>query len=68
MRTKIASIDGPEIHIDLSNVVLIELHGQKSSQAGWVSVRMSMLNGRNVESKMSPADYDLLIEKWITPQ
>lgn len=64
MRTKLKNVDGPEIHIDLNDISLIEMFGQRDSKAGWVQVKITLKSGQNVEIKMQVIDYDELLQAW----
>lgn len=68
MRTKLKNLDVSEIHVDLDDVSLIEMRGQKESVAGWVRVLFSMRNGRQVDIKMQVIDYEEVLLLWNPPE
>lgn len=64
MKTAIKVIEGPQINIDLSDVTMIEMYGQRDSEAGWVHVKLTIRSGAVVSTKMTPASYDQLLIDW----
>jgi hypothetical protein len=62
---------GPGISIDLEDVSMIEEYGDRSSDAGWVEVVLTLRNGQSRSIKLSAEDVDGLVKAWenkpVTP-
>lgn len=57
---------GPEINIDLADVMRIEMHGQRESQAGWVTTKITTRSEpQAIEARMAPEDHDQLVTDWM---
>jgi hypothetical protein len=55
---------GPGISIDLEDVSMIEEYGDRSSDAGWVEVVLTLRNGQSRSIKLSAEDVDGLVADW----
>lgn len=55
---------GPRFTVDLKEVTLIEETGSRDSQAGWVTISITMRSGLRIQAKMAPEDVDQLVTDW----
>jgi len=55
---------GPGISIDLEDVSMIEEYGDRSSDAGWVEVVLTLRTGQSRSIKLSVDAVDSLIADW----
>ena len=55
---------GPGISIDLGDVSMIEEYGDRSSNAGWVEVVLTLRTGQSRSIKLSVDAVDSLIADW----
>lgn len=67
MKSKLVTIEGPEINIDLSEIAMLEMYGQRDSGAGWVVAKITLKSGLTLDPKMSPEEYDKLVLGWNPP-
>lgn len=65
MKTKLQTIDGTDLYIDLADVSMLEMHGQRESKAGWVKIKLTLRSGQVVETKLTPEEYDIIKSKWL---
>jgi len=55
---------GPGISIDLEDVSMIEEYGDRSSDAGWVEVVLTLRTGQSRSIKLSVDAVDSLVADW----
>jgi hypothetical protein len=55
---------GPVVDVDLSEVAVVNMYGQRTSEAGWVEVNLVLKSGVQISVKMTPDDYDVLLSDW----
>ncbi len=68
MKTLLETISGPAISIDISEIAVIEMHGQRDSGAGFVNAHITLKSGATIQAQMTEENYDQLLLDWNQPE
>lgn len=67
LKIKLKTVTPPEISVDLEQIALIELHGQRDSSSGSITAVLTLRSGAIISALMLPEDYDKLLLDWNPP-